>query len=313
MSGDAAAAPTGRRTSSHPNVSAAHEEWSEPYYAWRSSKLGLDGRWGLPLLRNAFSRPPWPICYCVSPTLFERPTDWESDELHVVGALTVPVDATLAAKPPPPALVAFLDAGPPPVYIGWGSMVCGSAARMAELAVRALYETGERGVVLSGWARLGPELLDASRPDASAVLAYAKSRIYFGDDLPHEWLFPQCKMTVHHGGSGTTHAALRSGRPTVVTPVWLDQFTYRRLVVKAGVGVGAKQLHKLRVAELAAAIRSITPEMEARAEEMGRRARDEDGAAAVVRTVEAFLREKVAMGEWRDDFQERVVGAYERV
>ena len=67
------------------------------------------------------------------------------------------------------------------------------------------------------------------------------------------------------------------------------------------------------MAELAAAIRGITPEMEARAEEMGRRARDEDGAAAVVRTVEAFLREKVAMGEWRDDFQERVVGAYERV
>ena len=93
--------------------------------------------------------------------------------------------------------------------------------------------------------------------------------------------------------------------------MWLDQFTYRRLVVKAGVGVGAKQLHKLRVAELAAAIRSITPEMEARAEEMGRRARDEDGAAAVVRTVEAFLREKVVTGEWRDDFQERVVSAYE--
>ena len=51
--------------------------------------------------------------------------------------------------------------------------------------------------------------------------------------------------------------------------------------------------------------------MEARAEAMGRRAREEDGAAAVVRTVEAFLREKVATGEWRDDFQERVVAAYE--
>ena len=93
--------------------------------------------------------------------------------------------------------------------------------------------------------------------------------------------------------------------------VWLDQFTYRRLVVRAGVGVGAKQLHKLRVAELAAAIRSITPEMEARAEAMGRRARDEDGAAAVVRTVEVFLREKVVTGEWRDDFQERVAAVYD--
>ena len=53
--------------------------------------------------------------------------------------------------------------------------------------------------------------------------------------------------------------------------------------------------------------------MTRRAEEMGRRASDEDGAAAVVRTVEAFLREKVTTGVWVDDFQERVVGMYERV
>ena len=170
-------------------------------------------------------------------------------------------------------------------------MVCGSAARMAELAVRALYETGERGVVYIGWARASASSCSTRAAPTPPRCSRTRNRASTLATSPHEWLFPRCKMTVRTGGSSTTHAALRSGRPTVVTPVWLDQFTYRRLVVsqKAGVGVGAKQLHKLRVAELAAAIRSITPEMEARAEAMGRRARATRTAPPrVVRTVEAF-------------------------
>ena len=102
----------------------------------------------------------------------------------------------------------------------------------------------------------------------------------------------------------------------IISQKWRYSASARRRVIALSTvwsppGVGAKQLHKLRVAELAAAIRGIPPEMEARAEAMGRRARDEDGAAAVVRTVEAFLREKVATGQWVDDFQERVVAVYD--
>ena len=283
-----------------------------PVRVFLEEKLGLPADLKLAWADHLFVKPPWPLLVCSSPILSPRPKDWDAN-VQVMGPLILPGDLTTKKKPPDAALVAFLQQGGAPVYIGWGSMICKSPEHMAELAIRALYETGERGIVFSGYAGVSAASLDASAPDYDAVQAYATEHIYFGNDLNHEWLFPQCKMTVHHGGSGTTHAALRSGRPTVVTPVWLDQFTYRRLVVKAGVGVGAKQLHKLRVAELAAAIRSITPEMEARAEEMGRRARDEDGAAAVVRTVEAFLREKVATGAWVDDFQVRVVGAYERV
>jgi len=80
---------------------------------------------------------------------------------------------------------------------------------MANLAIRALYETGERGIVFSGYADLSAASFDATAPDYDAVQAYATEHIYFGNDLNHEWLFPQCKCTVHHGGSGTTHCALR--------------------------------------------------------------------------------------------------------
>merc|ERR1711974_245136 len=57
-------------------------------------------------------------------------------------------------------LTLFLAAGPPPVYLGWGSMTAGSAAHMTRLAVAALLKTGQRGIVLKGWAKLGPEHLE---------------------------------------------------------------------------------------------------------------------------------------------------------
>ena len=64
-----------------------------------------------------------------------------------MGPLILPGDVTNEKKPPDAALVAFLQQGGAPVYIGWGSMICKSPEHMAELAIRALYETGERGIV----------------------------------------------------------------------------------------------------------------------------------------------------------------------
>ncbi|KAK2395966.1 UDP-Glycosyltransferase superfamily protein [Trifolium repens] len=42
--------------------------------------------------------------------------------------------------------------------------------------------------------------------------------------IPYGWLFPKCAAVVHHGGSGTTAAALQAGTPQVVCPFVLDQF-----------------------------------------------------------------------------------------
>ena len=112
----------------------------------------------------------------------------------------------------------------------------------------------------------------------------------------------------HHGGSGTTHCALRAGRPTVVTPVFLDQFTYRRLVTSLGCGVGSERLNTLTSTKLAAAIREAgAAPMMARAKEVGERMRAEDGNAAAVAAIEKHLEEKVRTGAWKKDFDARVV------
>ena len=194
------------------------------------------------------------------------------------------------------------------MYIGWGSMICKSPEHMANLAIRALYETGERGIVFSGWAGVSAASLDASAPDHDAVQAYATEHIYFGNDLNHEWLFPSVQVYGTTAGRAPRTGALRAGRPTVVTLVFLDQFTYRRLVTSLGCGIGSERLNKLTSTKLAAAIREAgAAPMVARAKEVGERMRAEDGNAAAVAAIEKYLEEKVRTGEWKKDFDARVV------
>jgi UDP:flavonoid glycosyltransferase YjiC (YdhE family) len=93
----------------------------------------------------------------------------------------------------------------PVVYLGWGSMICISAAHMVELCVRAVHHAGLRAIVLGGATGLSLDQLsnDNVEPD---IPAYAKTHILFVAFVPHEWLFPQVAATaVHHdGGAGTT-------------------------------------------------------------------------------------------------------------
>merc|ERR1740120_139831 len=114
----------------------------------------------------------------------------------------------------------FLARGAPPVYMGWGSMIV--PASVTGLAVRALRQAGLRGVILGGWAGLGAQMLEPEL-DREELEKYAADSVLFMQSAPHEWLFPRCIATVHHGGAGTVAAALRSGVPTVITPCFGDQ------------------------------------------------------------------------------------------
>ena len=90
--------------------------------------------------------------------------------------------------------IRFLAAGEPPTYIGWGSVVCGSASDMARLAVGALKLAGKRGVVLGGWAKVGAtDLGDA------ALEAYAAANVLFLTTAPHVYLFARCAVVCCFG------------------------------------------------------------------------------------------------------------------
>ena len=212
----------------------------------------------------------FPILYGFSPSVIPRPADWGTDD-HVTGYwfLDPPVDWM-----PPADLLNFLQAGSPPVYIGFGSMGSRAPAETTELVLQALSKTGQRAILLSGWGGLQ----ETDLPDS----------VFMIDSIPHAWLFPRVAAVVHHGGASTTAAGLRAGVPSIVIPFLGDQPFWGRRVHNLGVGPAPILRSKLTVDRLAGAIQEAVTNtaMRQRAAELGSKIQAEDGIASAVEIVE---------------------------
>ena len=182
-----------------------------------------------------------------------------------------------SAWDPPPELLRFLEGGPPPVVVGFGSMSGRDPVRTTRIVIEALQRARLRGVLLSGWGGLKPEGLSPS------VLAL--------DFAPHRWLYPRAAAIVHHGGAGTTASALRAGVPSVVVPFAFDQPFWAERVRRLGVGPAPVPERALTPARLASAIRRAIedPRMARAARALGERTREEDGVGTAVREIERAL------------------------
>ena len=205
-----------------------------------------------------------------SPAVLPRPADWPAG--HDVVGYWWPV--TDPSWTPPQQLVDFLDAGDPPVLVGFGSMAGGHGARLAPIVREALRAAGVRGLVQSGWAGM-----DAGASDDVLTIA----------DVPHEWLLPRVAAVVHHAGAGTTAATLRAGVPSVPTPVFADQPLWARRLVELGCAPAVLPFRGMAAAPLAAAIRAATSGgHRGAAAALAARIAQEDGAGAVVAAVAAL-------------------------
>ena len=216
----------------------------------------------------------YPILYGYSPAVIPPPPDW-GDVVHVTGYWFLDPQADWT---PPSALVEFLQAGPPPVYVGFGSMSNRNPEEAADLILQALARARQRAIMLSGWSGLHK----AELPDSVFML----------ESIPFSWLFPRVAAVVHHGGAGTTAAGLRAGVPSVVIPFFGDQPFWGQRVAELGVGPEPIPRKKLTVERLARAIQEAVTDqtMRRRAAELGSKIRAEDGiarAVAVVRQIEA--------------------------
>lgn len=216
--------------------------------------------------------------YPFSLAVFPKPAGW-GDWAEVTGYWFL--DGTLDPDPPD-GLEAFLAAGAPPVYVGFGTQADDDAAATTAMAVEALRRTGRRGVLLVPPGTTSPDGLG--------------SGMFAVEAISHAWLFPRCAAVVHHSASGTTAAGLRAGVPTVPVPHNSDQFSWGKRIPELGVGPAPIARRKLTLEALEQAIRAATtdPGMRRRAAGIGERIRAEDGVA---RAVEAFRRH---VGEPRD-------------
>ena len=228
------------------------------------STYPLDGPFGEARRHQA------PVLNGWSPSVLPHPPDWGS-HLPVTGYwfLDHPEDWT-----PPDGLQDFLDSGPPPVSVGFGSMGGARSEELATSVLRALAKTGDRAVLVTSWGGLG----NADLPDT----------VFKANEVPYDWLFPRVRAAVHHGGAGTTAASMRAGAPTVVVPFFTDQSFWGARVASLGVGARPIPQAKLSADRLAAALEETRGAgMREQARVLGEKIQAEDGVA---RAVEAFHR-----------------------
>lgn len=239
--------------------------------AWREEELGLSARHRPP--------PSSGTLYAYSRHVVPVPPDWGRDVL--VSGYWFLDDP---AWHPSEALAAFLAAGEPPVYVGFGSMPGLDPQRMTAMVVDALARTGRRGLLARGGGALAAEALPP--------------HVHLLDGAPHDRLFPLVSATIHHGGAGTTAASLRAGKPCAILPFFGDQPFWARRVASLGAGPPPIDRKTLSPDRLAAAIAATEAEpRRQRARHLGDLIRGEDGAAAAMDFLEnRVLRTSAAGG-----------------
>jgi sterol 3beta-glucosyltransferase len=253
--------------------------WLVDFFTWQIYRPAAQKLWGgwVPLTTpyRLLYGEKRPLICCYSPAALPKPAD-VPDHVHIIGHFFL--------DPPPgwqpsPELARFLAAGPPPVYIGFGSM--GDPAKAQEttaIVLDALAQSGQRGLLAAGWSGLGA---DKALPASVLVL----------DSAPHNWLLPQMAAVVHHGGVGTTGAGLRAGVPNLVVPHFGDQPFWGEQVAKLGVGPAPIQRRDLTAARLAAGIQTAVcdPTLREKAAVLGQQIRAETGVATGVALFREFV------------------------
>ena len=244
--------------------------WYRPFVNGFRKRLGLCPYSSADFYRTLKSTP---MLSAYSPTIVPHPADWP-ETVHITGYLF------LDAMPdwqPTSELEAFLEAGDPPVYIGFGSMAGRNPGELANVAVEALNRSDQRGLLVTGWGGLRPE----SVPE----------NVFVAGSAPHSWLFPRMAAVVHHGGAGTTAEGLRAGVPSIIVPFVLDQSFWGARVKALGVGPDPIPRKMLTADRLAQAIRCAVadPAMRRRANSCGLAVRAEAGLDTAVTIVKQYF------------------------
>ncbi len=180
-------------------------------------------------------------------------------------------------RPLPPEIDAFLRAGPPPIYVGFGSMPDDDPGRTTRVVCEAARRAGVRILLSSGWSGLGGEDLDSS--------------VHVVGPVSHGLLLPRLAGSVHHGGAGTTAASARAGIPQLLVPHAFDQFVFAHHVHQRGLGSKPFPKHALTVDRLTAGLRALASDepMRERARAAGESIRSRDPLRTAVSWLEGTL------------------------
>jgi UDP:flavonoid glycosyltransferase YjiC (YdhE family) len=245
--------------------------------AWVASNAALDAvlqkpfnmgraRLGLPpvssMSRHIFTQSPF--LFAADAVIAPPPPDWTRLDVTATGPWFYDDPTALDAE-----VEAFLAAGAPPVYVGFGSMVSADAAALTRAVLEGAGRGGRRVLLSKGWAGIGGGPLP---PGAMAVHG----------PMPHARLFPRVAAVVHHGGAGTMATALRAGVPQVLVPHILDQFYHAHRLEKLGIAPPGLPVKRITAERLSAAIEQAVSMPEAPRKAAAERLRAGDGVRRAV-------------------------------
>ncbi len=231
-----------------------NEEWG-PLVNPRRASLGLSP---VSDMRSyVLTDRPW---LAADPTVAPWP-DPADQAVFQPGAWTLPDERPLSSE-----LQAFLDAGEPPVYFGFGSMR--APENLSRVMIESARALGRRAIVLRGWADLS--LID-DEPDCLAI-----------GEVNQQALFQRVAAVVHHGGAGTTTTAAGAGAPQVIIPQYYDQHYWAQRIHDLRIGTAHVPGTPTRDSLTSALERTLEPDVATRARSIATAVRS-DGAERAAR------------------------------
>ena len=212
-----------------------------------------------------------PALYGFSSHLFPKPHDWGA-HYHLVGYWFLESNDDWT---PSKELQEFMEAGSPPLSVGFGSMNVHKSKETAKLVFQAAEASGQRVVYLGGWGSM-----EGLAPP---------SKVFCAESIPHSWLFPKVAGVIHHGGAGTTAAGILAGKPSFIVPFGGDQYFWGACVWKQGAGIKPVPRKKISVDDMADAMNLLVKDTELgnKAKDLGGKLLEEDGLAGAY----AFLQQ----------------------
>ncbi|KAJ5765786.1 hypothetical protein N7520_005345 [Penicillium odoratum] len=210
-----------------------------------------------------------PTSYLWSPAVLPKPSDW-GDNIDICGFSFLPSESDYK---PSAEIDQFLKAGPPPIYVGFGSIVVDDQVTLTKIVFEAVKKSGQRAIISKGWGNLGADVVDV--PDDILVIG----------SCPHDWLFRQVSCVIHHGGAGTTAAGLALGCPTIIIPFFGDQEFWGGIVARAGAGPRPIPHKQLTVDKLSEAIdMALKESTRQKAQTIAKKMENESGVREGVRS-----------------------------
>lgn len=245
--------------------------WRGVFNPWRTDTLGLKP---FPL-SGPTPKPFGPfdlMLYAFSELIVPRPRDWDAKTVT-----TGYWDLQAEEYTPPKKLSDFLNAGEAPFYFGFGSPGVHTPDEIVRTVMKAVELSHIRAVL--------------ALPSGLSIQEHSAEVFFLRESVPHDWLFARMAGVIHHGGAGTTAAALRAGIPSLALPMAVDQFFWAKRISALGVGPRAIPQIRLSVKNLVERLDEMKEgKMKEATQRLGHALRAEDGVTRAVEEIEKFLK-----------------------